>query len=410
MTTAALDLSAHDRDARAVLDPDVWRDGAPVAALARLREHSPVHRVELPGKPPIWLVTRHADVLAVSRDTQVFASDRGNTFYDAPVPEGSAMLPSLDPPRHTHFRGLVSKGFTPRQVGRLEPLIRAVSREIADRVVAAGDVEVVETVSAELSLRVIAEVLGIPASDRADIFRWSNAVGSLGVEDPDYAPSVDVVMTAAAEMTDYCARLLARRRADPREDVVAALLAAEVDGRRLTTAQLTEFFVLLAVAGNETTRNAVSHGMLALSEHPDQQRRLSGTPAEIPAAVEEVLRWSSPVLHFRRTVRTDTELGGQRLRAGEWVVMHYLSANRDERVFDEPHRFDVTRPVPVGVVAFGGGGSHFCLGAQLARLELRVLLEELLPRVEIAVTGPPVRLRSAFFHGIKRLPATATAV
>jgi len=316
-------------------------------------------------------------------------------------------LPSLDPPRHTRVRQLINQAFTKRNVAQLEDRIRAIARGIVDRVVELGEFDAVPEISAELSLQVIAEVLGVPVEDRLSIFDWSNAIGSLGIEDPDYAPTPEALGEAGMAMFAYCNELLeARRGSAPREDILGALLAAEIDGERLSDAQLGEFFLLLAVAGNETTRNTLSHGILALSEHPEQRARVAAEPGVLLDAVEELLRWSTPVLHFRRTVTRDVELHGHSLSKGDWIAMHYLSANRDEAVFDRPHDFDISRK-PGPHVAFGGLGTHFCLGAQLARLEIRVMLEELYSRVpHLEVTGEPVRLRSAFFHGIKRLPCT----
>jgi cytochrome P450 len=243
-----------------------------------------------------------------------------------------------------------------------------------------------------------------------EVFRWSNAIGSLGIEDPDYAPTPEALGQAAAEMFAYCGELVAHRRKHGlTDDILSALLAAEVDGEKLNRDQLNEFFMLLAIAGNETTRNTLSHGILALSAHAEQRALLARDREAIPLAVEELLRWSTPVMHFRRTVTRDVEIGGQQIPAGDWVLLHYLSANRDEDVFERADEFDVTR-ADAGHAAFGGGGTHFCLGAQLARLELRVLLEELYPGVPgLAVTAEPDRLRSSFFHGIKRLPCTTCA-
>lgn len=400
-------LTQADRDAATVLDPDTFVTGTPYDALARLRRDAPVHRVQLPGLPPMWLLTRHQDVVRVSRDDATFSSARGNTLIEVQAGPTSAMIPGLDPPRHTHIRKLINQAFTPRNVLRLEDRIREIARGIVDDVVAKGTFDAVQDVSAELSLQVIAEVIGVPAEDRHEIFRWSNAIGSLGIEDPDYAPSPEALGEAISEMFAYCTALVALRREEgPRDDILSALLAAEVDGRRLDAHQLNEFFLLLAIAGNETTRNTLSHGLLALSEHPAQRSLVATDPSAIPRAVDELLRWSTPVLHFRRTVLQDCELGGQQLKAGEWVAMHYLSANRDESVFADAAAFDVTRE-DAGHAAFGGGGTHFCLGAQLAKLELRVMLEELYSRVpRLTVTGPPTRLRSSFFHGIKSLPCS----
>jgi cytochrome P450 len=404
------DGGAADVDAAAVLDPDTYVEGAPFAALARLRANAPVHPVVLPGLPRSWLLTRHADVRLVSRDTETFSSKQGNTLVEVEMNPTSAMLPGIDPPRHVRMRKLINQGFTVRNVKRLEPHMRKVARDIVADVIDKGEFDAVPDISAEMSLQVIADVLGVPAEDRMAVFRWSNAIGSLGIEDPDYAPTPQALGEAAAEMFSYCNELVAHRRKHGlADDILSALLAAEVDGEKLNPDQLNEFFMLLAIAGNETTRNTLSHGILALSEHRQQRALLAREPDAIPLAVEELLRWSTPVMHFRRTVTRDVELGGRKIPAGDWVLIHYLSANRDENVFERADEFDVTR-VDAGHAAFGGGGVHFCLGAQLARLELRVLLEELYPKVpELAVTAAPDRLRSSFFHGIKRLPC-ATGV
>ncbi|OBF21423.1 cytochrome [Mycobacterium kubicae] len=396
-----------DRDAATVFDPDTYVQGAPFDALARLRAESPVHPVQLSGLPHAWLLTRHADVRLVSRDTDTFTSRKGNTLVEAEAGPTSAMLPGIDPPRHVHYRKLINQGFTVRNVQRLEPKMRQVARGIVATITEKGEFDAVIDISAEMSLQVIADVLGVPAEDRLDVFRWSNAIGSLGIEDPDYAPTPEALGQAAAEMFVYCNKLVDQRRSDGlTDDILSALLAAEVDGEKLNRDQLNEFFLLLAIAGNETTRNTLSHGILALSEHPEQQQLLARDPGAIKPAVEELLRWATPVMHFRRTVTTDVEIRGQHIPAGDWVLIHYLSANRDEEVFDRADEFDVTR-ADAGHAAFGGGGVHFCLGAQLARLELRVMLEELYSNVPgLKVTGPPDRLRSSFFHGIKRLPCT----
>jgi cytochrome P450 len=399
-----------DRDAAAVLDPDTYVASAPFDALRRLRANSPVHPVALPGLPRAWLLTRHADVRRVSRDTETFSSTMGNTLVEVDMGPNSAMLPGIDPPRHVHYRKLINQGFTARNVQRLEPHMRKVARDIVADVIEKGEFDAVPDISAEMSLQVIADVLGVPAEDRMEVFRWSNAIGSLGIEDPDYAPTPEALGQAAAEMFSYCGELVAHRRKHGlTDDILSALLAAEVDGEKLNRDQLNEFFMLLAIAGNETTRNTLSHGILALSAHAEQRALLARDREAIPLAVEELLRWSTPVMHFRRTVTRDVEIGGQQIPAGDWVLLHYLSANRDEDVFERADQFDVTR-ADAGHAAFGGGGTHFCLGAQLARLELRVLLEELYPGVPgLAVTAEPDRLRSSFFHGIKRLPCTTGA-
>jgi cytochrome P450 len=388
-----------DRDAAAVLNPDTFVAGAPFDAMARLRADAPVHPVQMSGLPRAWLLTKHADVRLVSRDTDTFTSSRGNTLVEVEAGPTSAMLPGIDPPRHVHYRKLINQGFTARNVLRLEPQMRQVARNIVADITEKGEFDAVPDISAEMSLQVIADVLGVPAEDRMEVFRWSNAIGTLGIEDPDYAPTPEA-LGQAAELVKH------RRTHGLTDDILSALLAAEVDGEKLNRDQLNEFFLLLAIAGNETTRNTLSHGILALSQHPGQQALLARDPDAVKPAVEELLRWASPVMHFRRTVTRDVEIRGQRIPAGDWVLMHYLSANRDEEVFDRADEFDVTR-TDAGHAAFGGGGVHFCLGAQLARLELRVMLEELYPNVPgLTVTGEPDRLRSSFFHGIKRLPCS----
>jgi cytochrome P450 len=399
--------SPADRDAAAVLNPDTFVEGTPFDALKRLRVANPVHPVQMSGLPKAWLLTRHADVRTVSRDTDTFSSTSGNTLVEVEAGPTSAMLPGIDPPRHVHYRKLINQGFTARNVLRLEPHMRQVARNIVADITEKGEFDAVPDISAEMSLQVIADVLGVPAEDRMEVFRWSNAIGTLGIEDPDYAPTPEALGQAAAEMFSYCNELVRyRRKHGLTDDILSALLAAEVDGEKLNRDQLNEFFLLLAIAGNETTRNTLSHGILALSQHPEQQALLARDPDAVKLAVEELLRWATPVMHFRRTVTKDVEIRGQHIPAGDWVLMHYLSANRDEDVFDRPDEFDVTR-TDAGHAAFGGGGVHFCLGAQLSRLELRVMLEELYPNVPgLTVTGPPDRLRSSFFHGIKRLPCS----
>lgn len=396
-----------DRDAAEVLNPDTFVTGAPFDAMARLRADAPVHPVQMSGLPRAWLLTRHAEVRLVSRDTDTFTSSRGNTLVEVEAAPTSAMLPGIDPPRHVRYRKLINQGFTARNVLRLEPHMRQVARNIVADITEKGEFDAVPDISAEMSLQVIADVLGVPAEDRMEVFRWSNAIGTLGIEDPDYAPTPEALGQAAAEMFRYCGELVKHRRTHGlTDDILSALLAAEVDGEKLNRDQLNEFFLLLAIAGNETTRNTLSHGILALSQHPAQQALLARDPDAVTPAVEELLRWASPVMHFRRTVTRDVEIRGRQIPAGDWVLMHYLSANRDGDVFDRAEEFDVTR-TDAGHAAFGGGGVHFCLGAQLARLELRVMLEELYPNVPgLTVTGEPDRLRSSFFHGIKRLPCS----
>jgi cholest-4-en-3-one 26-monooxygenase len=324
----------------------------------------------------------------------------------APLPgtemAGNMML-FMDPPSHTRYRKLVNRGFTPRMIAALEVHVRDLTIAIVEAAKAKGEIDFVVDVAAELPLEVIAELLGVPREDRHKLFDWSNRM--VGSEDPEYQVAEEHVTAAQIDMFVYAQELATQRRAEPRDDIVSTLLAAEIDGDQLTDMDFNLFFMLLSVAGNETTRNAIAHGMNAFLEHPDQWDLLVADPdAHIAGAVEEILRWASPVLYFRRNARRDVELGGQTIRAGEKISLWYVSANRDEAIFDEPFRFDITRD-PNPHIAFGGGGPHFCLGAQLARLEIRVLFEELARRTpKLEALGAPDRLRSNFIGGIKHLP------
>jgi cholest-4-en-3-one 26-monooxygenase len=284
--------------------------------------------------------------------------------------------------------------------------IREMVTKILEPAIERRDCDFVTDVAAELPLQVIAEMLGVPFEDRHMLFEWSNRM--IGSKDPEYAVSQDKVQQAAIEMYMYSNELAKKRREEPRDDIVTALLKADLDGDKLSEMDFNVFFLLLAVAGNETTRNAMSHGMHALIEHPDQFAMLADNPALVPSATEEILRWASPVMFFRRNVTKDTELRGQKFKAGDKVSIWYISANRDEDIFPNPFAFDIRR-TPNQHVAFGGGGPHFCLGASLARMEMSILFEELVKRVAtVERTGPVKRLRSNFINGLKHLPVRIT--
>jgi cholest-4-en-3-one 26-monooxygenase len=305
---------------------------------------------------------------------------------------------------HTRYRLLVNKGFTPRMVGRLEERARQMANNIIDGVCERGECDFVTEIAAELPLQIIAELIGVPQADRHLVFNWSNRM--IGQEDPEYQLTPEAPMEAAIELYAYAHQLAAEKRANPHDDLMSVLTSVEVDGERLSELELDMFFLLLTVAGNETTRNLISHGQLALMEHPDQRAKLLANPDLLPTAIEEMLRWASPVMQFRRTVTKDVEVGGQPLKDGDKVVIWYISANRDEAVFDDPYTFDIARQ-PNPHVAFGGGGPHFCLGANLARLEIRVMFDELLKRVpDMELAGDVSRLRSNFINGIKHLPVS----
>ncbi|HUS62040.1 MAG TPA: cytochrome P450, partial [Acidimicrobiales bacterium] len=309
--------------------------------------------------------------------------------------------------KHTRFRLLVTKGFTPRMVKLLEDVFVHRSRLIVDNVIERGAADLVEDISAELPLQAIAEIMGVPQEDRKLVFEWSNRM--IGGDDPDVTTDENDGSAAAAELYAYVNKLAAERRSDPRDDIVTKLLGAEIDGDKLTEFEFDSFMLLLSVAGNETTRNTTSWGMAALMDHPEQYAALRADPGNLlDNAIEEMLRWASPVYHFRRTAVHDTQLGGIDIPAGDKVVLWYISANRDEDVFDDPFTFDITR-TPNEHVAFGGGGLHFCLGANLARLELRTIFLEILERIpDMRPTAAPKILRSNFIGGIKHLPVAFT--
>ena len=393
-----------------LLDPDRFVRGVPHEWFTYLRHEAPIYKHPEPNGPGFWVITRHSDVIEVGRDGQTYSSDqqRGGVTNLDEVPPGSdlseegRMMLTMDAPDHTRYRSLVNRGFTPRMIGLLGPHIRKMVVEILDRAVKKGDCDFVTEVAAEVPLQVIAQLLGVPFEDRHRLFEWSNKM--IGSRDPEYSVSQEIARGAAIEMFMYSGELAKKRRAEPRDDIVTALLNAEVDGDRISEMDFNLFFLLLAVAGNETTRNAMSHGVHTLIDHPDSYRMLREAPSLVPSATEEILRWASPVMYFRRNVTRDTELSGQKFKAGEKVSIWYISANRDERVFKEPFKFDISRS-PNEHIAFGGGGPHFCLGASLARMEINILLEEMVTRVKsIEAAGEPQRLRSNFINGIKHLP------
>jgi len=395
-----------------LLDRDRFTQGIPHEWFTWLRANAPVFHHDEPDGDGFWVITRYDDIVTANRDAGSFSSsqDLGGVVMlegpTAPLPgtemAGNMML-FMDPPNHTRYRKLVNRGFTPRMISALEIHVRDLTVGIVEAARAKGECDFVVDVAAELPLEVIAELLGVPREDRHKLFDWSNRM--VGSEDPEYQVSDEHVTQAQIEMFMYAQDLATQRRAEPREDIVSTLLAAEIDGDELSDMDFNLFFMLLSVAGNETTRNAIAHGMNAFLEHPDQWDLLVADPdARIAGAVEEILRWASPVLYFRRNATRDVVLGGETIRKGDKISLWYVSANRDEAIFDEPFRFDITRD-PNPHIAFGGGGPHFCLGAQLARLEIRVLFEELARRTpKLEALGAPERLRSNFIGGIKHLP------
>ncbi len=397
-----------------LVDADTYRrGGAPHDQFTWLRRHAPVYWHPdggAPGWPGFWAVTRHADIGHISRHPEIFSSHRRLVLFgeapDAEIDMQRLMMLNMDPPQHTRQRSFVNRGFTPRMIGRLEKHVVQICDTLIDEVVPRGEADFVTEIAAPLPLHVICELVGAPPEDRGWIFELSNKM--VGFDDPEFRSAPEEGLQAAAEIYTYAGRLAQRRREQPADDIVTRLLQPDDAGEVLTTDEFNLFFLLLTVAGSETTRNAASGGMLAFFEHPAQWQRLLSDPGLIPTAAEEIVRWVSPVNLFRRTAICDTELGGQPIAEGDKVVVFYASANRDEDVFADPQDFDIARD-PNPHVGFGGGGPHFCLGRHLAALELRVLLQTLAERMpDIGPDGEVSRLRSNFLNGIKHMPVRFT--
>ena len=384
--------------------------GVPHAWLAHLRRHDPVHWQDEAGGPGFWAVTRYHDCVTVNRDYERFSSAaRGTMPFEMPdedIAQQGLMMLNMDPPLHTRYRRLVNKGFTPRIVRDLEQSIHDATDAIIDQVIEKGEADFVTDISAELPLQVIAELLGVPADDRHRMFEWSNRM--VGNEDPEYQLEAEMALHAAMELYAYAAELFARKRIDPHADLMSVLTTVEVEGEQLSEMELELFFLLLTVAGNETTRNLMSGAMHAFFQHPEQWERLLADRTLLPTAVDEMLRFVSPVMNFRRTAMGDATLSGTEIKEGDKVVFFHASANRDEDVFDDPDTFDIGRS-PNPHIAFGGGGPHFCLGTNLARMEIRVMYEHLLDRMpDIRQDGDVKRLQSQFINGVKHLPVAFT--
>jgi cytochrome P450 len=395
------------------LDDEV-RDGA----FATLRREAPVSlqpefvREGFEQGKGHWAITRYDDVFHASRHPEVFSSAQGIVIGDQSpeLAEYFGSMIAMDDPRHTRLRNIVRSAFTPRVLGRIEDSVRHRARRLVDAMVADhpdGTAELVSALAGPLPLQIICDMMGIPEEDHQKVFEWTNVI--LGFGDPEIATEFDEFVKVAMEIGAYASGLADDRRGHPGEDLTTSLVEAELDGEQLTSGEVASFFILLVVAGNETTRNAISHGVLALSRHPEQRDDWwSDYDTVAPTAVEEVVRWASPVAYMRRTVTREIELSGVKLVAGNKVTLWYGSANRDDAKFEDPWSFDVRRN-PNPHVGFGGGGAHFCLGANLARREITVAFEELHRRIpDIAATEEPARLQSAFIHGIKRLPVAWT--
>ncbi|HEX3090735.1 MAG TPA: cytochrome P450 [Ilumatobacteraceae bacterium] len=365
----------------------------------------------LPKGPGYWAVTRYEDVWAASRNPQVFISGRGVNIGDIPqeMNEFIGSMIAMDDPRHFRLRNIVAKGFTPKQITQVEGYVRTKATSIIDRLIEQfpdGECDFVEQIAAPLPLQIICEMMGIPPEDEAQIFAWTNVI--LGVGDPEYVGSFEQLMGVLMSMFMYAQQLGDERRANPGDDIASVLMHAEVDGERLTSQEFGSFFILLVVAGNETTRNAIAHGMKLLTDHPDQRTTwFENYDGHLTTAVDENVRCATPVIHFRRTVTEDTVINNTKVEAGQKVVLWYNSANRDETVFPNADSFDVTRPLQPQQVGFGAGGPHFCLGANLARREIAVIFDEIRKRLpKLQISSEPDYLQSAFINGIKRMRCT----
>jgi cytochrome P450 len=392
-----IDLSNHD----------AFQERVPYEWFRTLRREAPVFLNPEPDGPSFYAVTRYADIRDVHRHVEIYSSEIGGTSLEDLEPdqiEARKSMIDMDPPRHDELRGLIARRFTPRAVKVWEDQVREVTDRVLDEALPKGEFDFVREISSEIPMQVFAEILGVPQSERRYIIELGDRL--LGGQDPEYAlPSDDshrllpFSSPAALEMFEFGRKLAAARRKHPRDDIITQLAFEPLNQREFDV-----YFVLLAAAGNETTRHTITHGLLGLLEHPDELERLRRDPELFPSAAEEMLRWATPVHHFRRTTTQDTELAGTAIPAGAKVTTWFVSGNRDETVFEEPDRFDVGR-TPNKHMAFGPGGIHHCMGAHLARMEVRVVFEELLKRVRsIELIGSPERLRSNFFNGVKRLP------
>ncbi len=392
-------------------DPGLYEQRVPTEEFAELRRTAPVWWNKQPrgisayDDEGYWVVTKHADVMEVSRNSDVYSTWE-NTAIIRFNPELMTreqielqrfVMLNTDPPHHTKLRGVVSRGFTPRAIAGLRDALASRAEKIVKTALERGTGEFVVDVASELPLQAIAELLGVPQDDRHKIFEWSNEM--IGYDDPDYQADP---LNSAMEVLGYSMAMAEERKACPMDDIVTKLVHAEVDGDHLSSDEFGFFVILLAVAGNETTRNSISHGMLAFMDHPEQWELFK---AERPkTAPDEIVRWATPVTVFQRTAKVDTELGGQHIKQGDRVGIFYRSANFDEEVFDHPERFDIMRS-PNPHLGFGGSGAHFCLGANLARLQIDLMfnaIADFMPNIHR--TAEPKRLRSGWLNGIKEMP------
>ncbi|HEX6389423.1 MAG TPA: cytochrome P450 [Solirubrobacteraceae bacterium] len=388
--------------------------------FAKLRAEQPLSRHHPPedvlgvgdeNVAPYWALVRYEDIRHASRHPDVFCSGRGTQFGDAPqeLLEATQSFIAMDAPRHTKLRGLVSSAFTPRQVRRIEDGIRANAKRIVAEVAPLGSGDFVELVAKQLPLVTISDMIGVPQEDRERVVKAADAL--VTATDPDVAGDrtpMEVLGESVFVLHQFASGLAEERQRSPQDDLMTALVQAEIDGERMTIPEIAAFFVLLSVAGNDTTRHTTSHALHALTTHPDQRAKLQQDRSLMPTAIEEFVRWATPVMNFRRTTTREVELHGITIPEGEKVVLFYTSGNRDERAFDDPWAFDVTRS-PNHHLGFGGGGPHYCLGASLARTQLDAIFSELFDQIPDIEAGElDLYKGGAFIHGVKRLPAEWT--
>jgi cholest-4-en-3-one 26-monooxygenase len=390
-------------------DPDIFQQGVPHEMFRVLRREAPVYWHEEPNGPGFWAVTKYHDLKTVSKQPGLFSSWRQGTLREDPPPNDlpavQSIMLNMDPPQHRQYRTLVNQAFTPRMIGNLHGRIRTMVREIINGVIERGECDFVEDVAALLPLAVICEMMGVPEEDRRHTYVLGNKM--VGIDDPDLqADGKPIVpgdaMAAFGEMFVYASKLWKIAHESPSDDLATALVNAELEGRKLDEMEFNFFFLLLLIAGNETTRTVTSNGLIELLNHPDQLAEVRREPTLVPSAVEEILRFAPAVHTFRRTATAETELRGQVIQENDKLLLWYPSANRDEDIFAEPDRFNVRRS-PNEHVAFGFG-EHYCLGANLARLELQEIFRGIVSRLhEIEMVAPPRRLRSCFINGVKEM-------
>jgi cholest-4-en-3-one 26-monooxygenase len=384
--------------------------------LEKLRETDPgIHWIDEGDKGPgFWAITRLEHLKEINRQAEIFSSNKGGTQMaerqrasELDDFQNDSLMLSMDPPKHTRYRRIVSRGFTPRMINLLEDYLHNRTQMIVDRVSERGHAEFVTELSAELPLQAIAEMVGIPLDDRSKIFHWTNSI--IGADDPDFAASEEDMTAAFAELFAYSNALQNDRRDKPADDIITTLLSADIDGDKLDETEFDMFFLLLSVAGNETTRNSITRGMLGFFEFPEQWELYKSDPDKYADTMaDEVVRWATPVLNFRRQAMQDYEIGGVKIKEDDKVVMWHIAANRDPRAFDDPWTFDITRS-PNPHVGFGGGGPHFCLGSNLAKMEIALMFKAIAQRLpDIRLAGEVEYLRSNFIGGVKTVPVEFT--